>query len=201
MKNLSIGLNIVLLAAVGFLYYHNFSGKANKSAVANDTGAVKTTDTTKHIFNIAYVDFDSLNTKIIYLKQHRKDIEQEQKNIETDAVNAYKKMDDKQKDFMQKNPNATPEQIQKIRTELMEDQQNIESTKQEKLQQLNQRSFTLLEDIKSKLRNFIADYNKDKKYQYILMTGTGLDYLIYKDTALDITQDVIAGMNEKLKAK
>jgi outer membrane protein len=201
MKNLLLGLNIVLLAAVAFLYYKNFSGKATPAVIVKDTAAVKTVDTATRIFNVAYVDFDSLNAKIVYLKQHRKDIEQEQKNIETDAANAYKKLEDKQKDFVQKNPNATPEQIQKIRTELMEGQQSIESSKQEKMQQLNQRSFTLLEEVKSKLRNFITEYNKDKRYQYILMTGTGLDYIIYKDTALDITQDVIRGLNEKMKVK
>lgn len=201
MKNLSVVLNVVLLAAVGFLYYHNFSGKKTAAVVAKDNSNANSTDTGNRIFNVAFVDFDSLNSNIIYLRQHKKDIEQEQKSIDNDVAAAYKKLDDKQKDFIQKNPNATPEQIQQIRNELMQEQQNIESGKQDRLQQLNQKSFTLLEDVKGKLRTFIADYNKDKRYKYILMTGTGLDYLIYKDSALDITNDVIKGMNEMLKGK
>ncbi len=201
MKNLSVVLNIVLLAAVGFLYYHNFSGKKTAAAITKNSGNTNSPDTANRTFNVAFVDFDSLNSNIVYLRQHKKDIEQEQKNIDNDVAAAYKKLDDKQKDFIQKNQNATPEQIQQIRNELMQEQQNIESGKQDRLQQLNQKSFTLLEDVKNKLRTFITDYNKDKRYKYILMTGTGLDYLIYKDSALDITNDVIKGMNEMLKGK
>lgn len=201
MKNLSVVLNIVLLAAVGFLYYHNFSGKKTAVAITKNNGNTNSPDTANRTFNVAFVDFDSLNSNIVYLRQHKKDIEQEQKNIDNDVAAAYKKLDDKQKDFIQKNQNATPEQIQQIRNELMQEQQNIESGKQDRLQQLNQKSFTLLEDVKNKLRTFITDYNKDKRYKYILMTGTGLDYLIYKDSALDITNDVIKGMNEMLKGK
>lgn len=201
MKNFSIVLNIVLLAAVGFLYYKNFSGKANNNAVVKDSAVVKVADTFSTNLNVAYVDFDSLNAKITYLKQQRRDMEQEQKNIETEAGNAYKKLESKQKDFFDKNPSATPDQLQKIRAELIEEQQSIETIKQEKLQQLNQKSFTLLEGMRVKLKDFLTEYNKDKRYKYILMTGTGLDYILYKDTTLDITQDVIKGMNEKLKVK
>jgi hypothetical protein len=35
---------------------------------------------------------------------------------------------------------------------------------------------------------------------YIITTGTGLDYMVYKDSTLNITNDVIKGMNEKMKA-
>jgi hypothetical protein len=44
-----------------------------------------------------------------------------------------------------------------------------------------------------------VDYNKEKNYLYILTTGTGLDYMVYKDSTLNITEDVVVGMNEKLK--
>lgn len=201
MKNFSFVLNAVLLLAVGFLYYYNFSGSGKKTSPSVNEGLTKSPDTVKHHFSVACVDFDSLNAKIVSLNQHRKDIEQEQRKIDADVNEGYKKIEAKKLEFTQKNPNATPEQIQRISNELMQDQQNIEESKQERLRQLNQRSFTLLEDVKNKLKEFLAVYNKDKKYQYILMTGTGLDYMIYKDSTLDITNDVINGMNEKLKQK
>ena len=64
---------------------------------------------------------------------------------------------------------------------------------------LNQKSFELMESIQKKLKEFLEAYNKEKKYQYILTTGGGMDYIILKDSTLDITKDVIKGMNEKLK--
>ena len=56
-----------------------------------------------------------------------------------------------------------------------------------------------MDDIQKKLKEFLTDYNKDKKYMYILTTGTGLDYMVYKDSSLNITNDVIRGMNEKMR--
>ena len=56
-----------------------------------------------------------------------------------------------------------------------------------------------MDDIQKKLKDFLAEYNKEKNYMYILTTGTGLDYMVYKDSSLNITADVVNGMNEKLK--
>ena len=68
------------------------------------------------------------------------------------------------------------------------------------MQLLQQKSFELMEYIQKNLKEFLSDYNKEKKYQYILTSGSGIDWLIYKDSTLDITREVITGMNEKLKA-
>jgi Skp family chaperone for outer membrane proteins len=56
-----------------------------------------------------------------------------------------------------------------------------------------------MENIQKNLKQFLSEYNKEKKYQYILTTGSGIDYLIYKDSTLDITKDVIMGMNKIMK--
>ena len=64
---------------------------------------------------------------------------------------------------------------------------------------MNARRFGLLDKIQKTLKGFLNTYNIEKKYQYILTTGGGMDYLIYKDSTLDITSDVIKGMNEIMK--
>ena len=58
-----------------------------------------------------------------------------------------------------------------------------------------------MDEIQKNLKEFLTDYNKEKGYSYILTTGTGLDYLVYKDSAYNITADVIDGMNQKLNNK
>jgi outer membrane protein len=57
-----------------------------------------------------------------------------------------------------------------------------------------------MEGIQKKLKEFLTEYNKDKKYMYIFTTGSGLDYMVFKDSTLNITRDVIKGMNEKMKS-
>ena len=58
-----------------------------------------------------------------------------------------------------------------------------------------------MDDIHKKLKEFLNQYNKTKNYQYILTTGTGLDYMLYKDSTFNITADVIKGMNELMATK
>ena len=137
--------------------------------------------------------------RILFIKQKRKELEQQQKGIEAEITNDYKALEAKQNNFIQKNPNASPEDIQNIRVQLAQGQQDIETKKQTQTQMLNQKSFELMESIQKKLKEFLEAYNKEKKYQYILTTGGGMDYIILKDSTLDITKDVIKGMNEKLK--
>jgi outer membrane protein len=199
MNRLSIVLNIILLVATGYLYYYNFSGKKNNSTILNKASNKKGNDSCVNQPNIAFVELDSLNENLLFFKQRRKELELQQKQIETEITNDYKELEAKQNSFLQKNPNASPEEIQNIRALLMKGQQDIETKKQNQTQLLNQKSFDLMENIQKNLKQFLAEYNKEKKYQYILTTGSGLDYLIYKDSTLDITKDVIKGMNEIMK--
>ena len=37
-----------------------------------------------------------------------------------------------------------------------------------------------------------------RRYEFELATGTGLDYLFFKDSTLNITPDVIKGLNEQM---
>ena len=198
MNKLSVALNLILIAAIGYLYYYNFSGKkAGTSSVTGSTQLLKDSCTTQH--RIAYVELDSLNENLVFFKQKRKDLEAEQKKVEDKITADYRALDEKKNSFLQKNPNAKPEELQNIQGQLIQEQQAIEAERQKQSQYFSQKNFELMENIQKNLKGFLAEYNKEKKFQYILTTGSGLDYLIYKDSTLDITRDVIKGMNEIMK--
>lgn len=93
----------------------------------------------------------------------------------------------------------TEAEAQSFQDKLLQQQQQIDSRKQQMSQDLNGKSFNIMEEIKKHLRNFLTEYNKEKNYMYIFTTGTGLDYMVYKDSTLNITADVIKGMNEKME--
>lgn len=198
MNKLSVALNLVLIAAVGYLYFYDFSGKRNSGSALTGSNQ-KLYDSCKTQHHIAYVELDSLNENLVYFKQSRKDLELQQKQVETKIGDEYKVLEAKQISFKQKNPNASPEELQNFQMQLMQDQRAIESERQNQSQFFNQKNFELMESIQKKLKKFLSEYNKEKKYQYILTTGSGIDYLIYKDSTLDITKDVIKGMNEMMK--
>ena len=200
MKNLSLILNVLLLAAVGYLYYYNFSGKKRGASPAGMNGSSMGRDSICNRPPIAYVELDSLNENITYIKEKRKELETEQKNIEAEQENGYRGLQAQKDNFLKKGASITQDEAQQFQTMLLQQQQQIDGKKQAASQKLSEKSFSFMDDIQKKLKEFLTDYNKDKKYMYILTTGTGLDYMVYKDSTLNITNDVIRGMNEKMKA-
>jgi outer membrane protein len=200
MKNLSVILNVVLIVAVGILYYLFLTEK--KASVLSSKGAVSSE---KFDYAnrppLAYIELDSLNERIGYLKSVRKELEAEQKSIEREWENGYQGLENQKNNFLKKGSAITQEMAQQFQEQLLQQQQLIDNKKQALSQKLSEKHFQIMDGVQKKLKDFLADYNKEKKYMYIFTTGTGLDYMVYKDSALNITNDVVEGMNAKMKEK
>ena len=200
MKNFSLVLNIVLLAAVIFLYAKVFRSSFNETIVTKNI-VKETVGENSSKAGIAYVELDSLNEKISYIKARRKELEAEQKAIETEWQNGYRGLENRKNEFLKRGNSITQQEAEKFQGELMQQQQQVDAKKQNSSQNLSEKSYKLMDDIQKKLKDFLNEYNQNKKYQYILTTGTGLDYMLYKDSTFNITADVIKGMNEKMGGK
>lgn len=199
MKNLSLILNAILIAAVGFLFFKVYSGDKSKTQVKVADKSANSTSAAKPM--IAYVELDSLNEHIVYIKQKRQNLEAEQKAIENEWTSAMKGLEAQRDNFIKRGNSITQEEAEKFQAQLIQQQQAIEGRKQSSAQKLSEKSYKMMEDIQKNLKDYLSEYNKTKGYTYILTTGTGLDYMIFKDSTLDITADVIAGMNGRLKDK
>ena len=198
MKNISTILNVVLLAAVAFLYYYVFAGKKTGNTV------VKTTVGSSGVSQagnaaIAYVEQDSLHERIVFIKEKRKELEAEQKNIENQWQSGMRRLEGEKNEFVKKGNAITQQMAEEFQARYYQEQQKIEETKQGQVQKLSEKSYKYMEEIQKRLREFLLDYNKEKKYLYIFTSGTGLDYMAYKDSSLNITNDVIEGMNSMYK--
>lgn len=200
MKNLSLVLNVILVLAVGFLYYYDFSGKKTEAVAAKLGNSYMGSDSNGYRPPLAYVELDSLNENITFIKEKRRELEAEMKRIEQDQEDGYRGLQAQKDNFLKRGAAITEEEAQVFQGKLIDQQQKIDTRKQELSQKLNEKSFGIMEDIQKKLKEFLTEYNKDKKYMYIFTTGTGLDYMVFKDSTLNITNDVIKGMNAKIKA-
>lgn len=198
MKYFSTILNIVLLIAVAFLYFHEFGAAKKKTGeVVSATPALDS----KRVASapIAFVDLDSMNEKISFIKDKRKELEGEQRAIEAEWNSEYQGLENQKNNFLKKGNAITQQMAEEFQGQLLQQQQKIDQKKQARTQQLTEKSYRSMDDIQKNLKEFLADYNKDRKYLYILTTGTGQEYMVYKDSTLNITNDVIKGMNQKLK--
>lgn len=202
MKQFSIVLNLLLVVAVGILYYLHFSGKP-KTKPANSliTAGVKDSGSSAGRTIVAYVELDSLNNNVTFIKQRKKELEAEQKEIMSDYENSYRGMEAEKNEFIKRGNAITQQEAEAFEMKLRQKQQDVETSKQMKGQKLAEKGAKIMEDMQAKLKVFMNDYNKDKHYTYILATGTGLDYLFYKDSTLNITNEIVAGLNEQMKSQ
>ena len=196
MKNILLIINVVLVLAVGFLYVKVFSNKETVKKTKVSTASNTTAGKDEKAGVIAYVELDSLYENIDYIKQQRTELEREQKAIETDWQNGMRGLEAKKENFLKKGDKATQSEYEQVQTELMQGQQQVESRKQNAAAKLSDKSYKFMDKIQAEMKDFLKTYNEDRKYTYILTSGTGLDYMIYRDSTLNITDEVIAGMNE-----
>ena len=200
MRSFLIAVNSLLIIAVIFLYVKVFKSTTN---VKINTSSNVTSNTNGSLKNasIAFVELDSLNEKIGFIKDRRKELEIEQKSIEVEWQNGYRGLENKKNEFLKRGNSITQQEAEKFQGELLQQQQQVDQRKQGLTQKLSEKSYKFMDDIQKKLKDFLNQYNKTKNYQYILTTGTGLDYMLYKDSTFNITADVIKGMNVLMATK
>ena len=201
MRSFLIVVNSLLIIAVIFLYvkvYNNTSVKKIVTSInaTNNSNVINLKNT-----SIAFVELDSLNEKIGFIKDRRKELEIEQKAIETEWQNGYRGLENRKNEFLKRGNSITQQEAEKFQGELLQQQQQVDQRKQGLTQKLSEKSYKFMDDIQKRLKDFLNEYNKTKNYQYILTTGTGLDYMLYKDSTFNITKDVIKGMNGLMPTK
>jgi outer membrane protein len=83
--------------------------------------------------------------------------------------------------------------------ELVQAEKNYTNKEQQLAQELQEESFKRLQEVKKKIEVYLEKYNKNKTFAYIFSSNPDLMY--YKDTAYDITADIVKGLNEEYKPK
>jgi len=199
MKQFSLVVNIVLIVAVGVLYYLHFSG--GKKALVNEKTAARNVHDTSigNKIVMAYVELDSLNNNVSFIKKRKVELEAEQRIIANEYENSYRELTTLRDNFLKKGNAITQQEAEAFQEKLGLRQQEIEQVKQQKTQRLAEKGARVMEDMQSKLKEFMNEYNVEKKYTLIFTTGTGLDYFLYKDSTLNITSEIVKGLNGKMK--
>ena len=78
-------------------------------------------------------------------------------------------------------------------------QQSLQLREQALTEQLLKEKDAFNQKLHDDLNDFLEEYNKDKGYDYILSYSEIGSQILLANKDLDITQDVIEGMNERAK--
>ena len=191
MKNILLILNIILLALVGYLYYLYFQN-GKKNAISHQ-GTAAVTGSGQNA-KVAYIDLDSLQNNYSYYKKIKADFEQKQSKANDEITAMQKKYQNRAMQLQQKAPTMSQKQQEEAMQEINKMQQDLQTRKQNIDNELYNYNSKMKEDILTRIQDFLKDYNKDRKYSYIFSYEPG--FMFYKDSTLNITPDVISGLNK-----
>jgi len=197
MKNASLILNLVLLVAVGVLFYLHFAG--NKSTGTRVASSTKTDNnsTSSSDCKIAYFDMDSVNNSFVLIKNVKEQLGKEEEKINSELTRLQKAYNDRITHYQGQAQSMSQVESEKANREILQLQDKIRSTKQDMEQRYQDLYMRKMQDVKSKVEGYLKEYNKDKGYSYILAYEPG--FIFYRDSALNITSDLISGLNDRYK--
>ena len=172
--------------------------KSDKTAQNTETPAVAVEGTTQ--LKIVYVDLDSLMNKYNLAMDINKEMMRKEENIKMTLSKKADEMKKEQADFEYKYKNnvfATPERAQEEYNRLVKKEQDILKLEQRLTLEFEQEGIAKNKALRDSISSFIKEYNATKGYDYIL-TRLG-DNLLYANEALNITQEIVDGLNSKYK--
>lgn len=192
MKNVSLALNVVLLIAVGVLYYLHFSGKPSAS------GGTSNISFSPSAQQIVYVNSDSLVKHYSYLDDIRKQVEAKSTKLNNEYRNRAQGLQNEFNDYQRNVGNLTLSQAKTIEEGLARKEQNLRMYEQSLAQELQNDELKLQKELYDRITAYLKDYGKERGLQVVLKYDQTSDVLFASDS-LDITSEVITGLNDKYK--
>jgi outer membrane protein len=199
MKNGLLVWNLVLTIIAGYLLFSHFSKKNDKTEATTGKVSAKDHAADSSGFRIAYFEMDSIENNLDMVKAVKAEIakKDEEYNYGLSQIDwTYQK---KVQEYQQKSSTMTQADYEKAQGDLRQLEQSLKSRKQELDQQYQDFVMRRNLSVKKKIEDFLAKYNRDGKYSYIVAYEQGLFY--YKDTAYNITNDLIHGLNVEYKSE
>ena len=193
MKNISFVLGSLPFLCALFVLGCNAPHSADAPSTASTTIAQGPVAGAK----IAYVNIDSLEAKYELLKTKREEFKNRQEQMESELQRSFDQMNSDAEEVQKKAQAHTLTEVEyeAAQKRLGQMQHSLETRKQTLTDQLLKEQDEFNKDLKSRLDAFLEEYNKTKHYDYILSySGTGSS-LLYVNKQLDITKDVVDGMN------
>jgi outer membrane protein len=190
-KNLSIVLNVILSVAVIVLYILHFSGKPGSADIAGaGAGTVSPSE-----FSIAYVNSDSLLTNYDFFKDLEKKFMDKRDKLNAEYQNRAEGLQREIGNFQSTAGNMTISQARAVEEDLRKKQQNLMMYQEQLGQQLMQEEASMNSDLYERVAEYLQKHGKNKNLQ-IVLTYTKGSGVLYANDSLDITKEVIVGLNE-----
>ena len=197
MKNLSLVLNIALLAAVGYLFFDKFSGpkkvKPDAENIATDsTGAEKP-------LHIVHVNIDTLHERSNSYQSIKKQLEKKYADAEASMKAKENNFEKELKEYQAKAQTGTitPNEAQKYEESLGKKQQSIVALQEKVGKELKEETEKFDEKFVGDVKHFADSLRQANGYDYVLLYGGIVSPMLSVNDGLDITQLIVDLLNAK----
>lgn len=207
MKQVSLIVNIILVAAVAVLFYLYSSLKKNVEALGMQNATTLQTPATLTVNNgslkdakIAYLNIDSLDYNYEFILDNSKEMRAREASMQNQYSSMVAKFQADYQDLQQAaqagvRPQAELEK-EKVRLEQM--QYEI-AAKEKQMQQLQEEVGKKQGEMLRKVSSFIATFNNGR-YDYILAYTANVSSVLYAKPGLDLTKEILEGLNAEYRA-
>jgi outer membrane protein len=193
MKNLSLILNGILLVAVGVLYYLHFSTGQAGNSTANEGIAAGD-------LKMAFINSDSVLKHYDYFEVIREKLESKSAKLDQDLRARAQSLQKDISAYQQNAANLTAGQARAVEEDLGKKQQNLQLYQQSLSQELSNDEATMNKELYAKVTDYLKKYGSEKGIQIVFKYDPSSD-LLYGGDPLNITNDVIKGLNESYKTE
>lgn len=199
MKNAPLVLSALALLGVLVLFGLHFSRKGKTESTSSVRSSVSAP---ANGARIAWVNIDTLEANFEYLKRSREAFGLKQQNMERELQGSYQAYQRDGAELQRKAAAGTLTQAEAEagKKRLAQMEQTLQTRDRTMTQQLAEEQAEFNKDLRKRFDSYFEEYNKDKHYDYILSYTIGSN-IMFADKKLEITQDVIKGMNQRYGGK
>ena len=191
MKQLKL---ILTVAVAAIICSCAANGNSNGAQQANAAGEVSAAQG-----SIVYIQLDSLVNQYDMYNDLKSELESKVQAVQEDLTKKGRAFESAVKDFEAKIAKGllTRSQAEEQQKKLLEREQNLQGLSQQKQMELAEEEAVMMRRVMDAIQTYITRYNQDKGYALILSVP-----VLAGDPSLNITQDVLKGMNEEyIKSK
>ncbi len=194
MNRFLLGLNIILLIALGYLYYA-FYGKPKSPQLVK-----KTTDTSLNHIKLAYFDMDTLEKYYEYAKETRDYLRGRNEAMESKLNKIRGDYTSKVNDYNKRGASMSQTEQSQMQEDLARMQNMYDQQQQSLSQEFQGEYMQKMLDLKNKIQNFLKTYSAQKGYAYVFATSSDDNVIYYKDSVRNITSDIVDKLNADFKS-
>jgi outer membrane protein len=196
-QKISIALNAVLLVAVGVLFYMVFSMKKQfVGADGSDTLSVATVPLPKAEGKTMYINIDTLEAKYSYFLKIKGQLEKMGKANEAEIAGLYGNYQNTVQKYQQQMEaqTMTQEEYQEAQIKVAQMQESMRQREEKIAENYSKEAERLNNQFLKNIEAFLKKKSKEHNYSYVLAYTKGAN-LLYVNDSLDITSQVVQGLN------